>query len=522
MRSQAVPGLDRNASEVPRQQVVGDREPLARCEIWERAAEPVLGALASRAARAHGTRSERRREESSGIGSRPSVRRVATSLLESAAPTQPPKRAGGSCERPPRGRGARAACRGRRARRCRSPARSSCSRAARAPRRRRDTSRRSRGARTGGPSPPRVEAIVRANRARVRTATRGIAARTRLAASAPCESVTFDVPPARAARLSARSQSARARRARARPSPARAAARDRAARRRRRRDSRAARASRQVTPPVEWTSTSAAASRSLIESVKPSTRTRGSPANAVSSRRASRRVASGETDHGRVEFERRRHGSREVAHAPAAAGDDDDRPARSAGRARAGPRRTPAARGTPEPRAATRDDALPSPATRSTSGTRLSCITRCRSTPLSAQSSRPAKSVIVAHAGTSTLPRRRREPRISVAGGQVETTTSGEPRRTSRSTEREPASESAARASHRSRRLRRSAPEEQPEEPRRGVQLPAVGVAQEPAQRRRELGQHVADRHLARSGSASRGPRRERAQPPRAPRRQAP
>ena len=41
-----------------------------------------------------------------------------------------------------------------------------------------------------------VEAIVRANRARVRTATRGIAARTRLAASAPRESVTFDVPPA--------------------------------------------------------------------------------------------------------------------------------------------------------------------------------------------------------------------------------------------------------------------------------------------------------------------------------------
>ena len=37
-----------------------------------------------------------------------------------------------------------------------------------------------------------VEAIVRANRARVRTATRGIAARTRLAASAPRESVTFE------------------------------------------------------------------------------------------------------------------------------------------------------------------------------------------------------------------------------------------------------------------------------------------------------------------------------------------
>ena len=41
-----------------------------------------------------------------------------------------------------------------------------------------------------------VEAIVRANRARGRTATRGIAARTRLAASTPRESVTFDLPPA--------------------------------------------------------------------------------------------------------------------------------------------------------------------------------------------------------------------------------------------------------------------------------------------------------------------------------------
>jgi hypothetical protein len=82
--------------------------------------------------------------------------------------------------------------------------------------------------------------------------------------------------------------------------------------------------------------------------------------------------------------------------------------------------------------------------------------------PLSAQSSRPAKSVIVAHAGTSTFPRRRSEPSISVAGGQVETTTSGRWRRTSRSTAREPVNESKARASQRSARLRRSVPYSSP------------------------------------------------------------
>ena len=40
-------------------------------------------------------------------------------------------------------------------------------------------------------------------------------------------------------------------------------------------------------------------------------------------------------------------------------------------------------------------------------------MTTWRSTPGSAQSSSPAKSVIVAHAGTRTLPRRRRQPRTS-------------------------------------------------------------------------------------------------------------
>ena len=45
-----------------------------------------------------------------------------------------------------------------------------------------------------------------------------------------------------------------------------------------------ARASSEVTPPVEWTRTSAAASRSFIRSVNPSTLTRGSPAKARKSR----------------------------------------------------------------------------------------------------------------------------------------------------------------------------------------------------------------------------------------------
>ena len=49
---------------------------------------------------------------------------------------------------------------------------------------------------------------------------------------------------------------------------------------------------------------------------------------------ASRGIASGEADHGRVELERRPHGSCQVADAPAAAGDHDHRPlARQAERA---------------------------------------------------------------------------------------------------------------------------------------------------------------------------------------------
>ena len=172
---------------------------------------------------------------------------------------------------------------------------------------------------------------------------------------------------------------------------------------------------------------------------------------------ASRRIASGEADHGRVELQRRRHGSREVAYAPAAAGDDDDRPlARQAERA-------PGLDGRPRRvelrshqrrhgmRAAEPGDALD--ARHEALVHHEVQVDALVGPQLEAREVGDRRT-----RGTSTFPRRRREPRISVAGGQVETTTSGEHRRTSRRTEREPASESAARASHRSTRLRRRLP----------------------------------------------------------------
>ena len=115
-----------------------------------------------------------------------------------------------------------------------------------------------------------------------------------------------------------------------------------------------------------------------------------------------------------------------------------------------------------EPTSGETGRALPRPATRSTPGTSFSCITRWRSTPLSAHNSRPEKSVMVAQTGTRTFPRRRRQPRIVVATGQVDTTTSAGWRRTSRRSPREPASDSPARANERNTRLPRSAPKTNP------------------------------------------------------------
>ena len=76
-----------------------------------------------------------------------------------------------------------------------------------------------------------------------------------------------------------------------------------------------------VSPPVEWTSTSAAASQSAIASVKPSTRTRGSPAKRWPERARSSSLRPQQADDlrhagiGSASVYRARH----VADAPAAA-----------------------------------------------------------------------------------------------------------------------------------------------------------------------------------------------------------
>ena len=209
---------------------------------------------------------------------------------------------------------------------------------------------------------------------------------------------------------------------------------------------------------------------------------------------ASRRIASGEADHGRVELERRRHGSREVADAPAATGDDDDRPfVRQA--ERAGPRRTPAACGTPEPPAATRD-------------------VRCRARR---RARRPDEALVHDEVQVDALVGPELEARevgdrraggnehLAAQAQRAEDQRRGRPGRDD-DVGRAPADESQhrARADQRERRPREppqhaaaaQAPEEQREQPGRGVQLPAVGVVQDPPQRCRELGQHVSDGHL--------------------------
>ena len=85
-------------------------------------------------------------------------------------------------------------------------------------------------------------------------------------------------------------------------------------------------ASSTVSPPVEWTSASAAASQSGISSVNGSTRTRASPAKSRSSCSPELLVAAAEADdlvdalHG----EHLAHRALDVADAPAAAGDEHD------------------------------------------------------------------------------------------------------------------------------------------------------------------------------------------------------
>ena len=120
-------------------------------------------------------------------------------------------------------------------------------------------------------------------------------------------------------------------------------------------------------------------------------------------------------------------------------------------------------------------------------------MTTWRSTPRSAHSSSPAKSVIVAQTGLLTLPRRRRQPRIIVVTGHVETTTSASAARVTRRIDRDPVSDS----SHRATALRAAtvpqAPEEEREEPGGPAELPAVGVAEEPRQRARQLLERVHD-----------------------------
>ncbi len=84
-------------------------------------------------------------------------------------------------------------------------------------------------------------------------------------------------------------------------------------------------ASRQVTPPVECTSVSAAASISGIRSVKPSTYTRGSPAKSSLNRSAQLLVATRQA-HDRAhagDLGDLAHGALDVSDPPAAAGDDD-------------------------------------------------------------------------------------------------------------------------------------------------------------------------------------------------------
>ena len=181
----------------------------------------------------------------------------------------------------------------------------------------------------------------------------------------------------------------------------------------------AACASRQVTPPVECTSTSAAASSSGILSVKPYTCTRGSSAKlprsfcASCSLRPARQTMLADLGHARELA----HGAGDVADAPAAAGDDDHAPVlgqpERAARLRAGS----AARGTRPRSAAARAARCPRPAMRSTDGIDSPYMTRCMSIPGCAQKNRPVRSVIVATVGQLIAPRRRSRASTTVTAG---------------------------------------------------------------------------------------------------------
>ena len=148
--------------------------------------------------------------------------------------------------------------------------------------------------RAGSPTPPGAAASAGSGAPAAARAARRRAAGGRMLqlAGGECSPPFGRRARASEAKLAGRARAARrcrwpAAAGRARPSRACSGARDRPAGRRRRPGCPPALASRQVTPPVECTSTSAAASSSGILSVNPYTRTRGSSAKAPRSFSAS-------------------------------------------------------------------------------------------------------------------------------------------------------------------------------------------------------------------------------------------
>ena len=416
-------GLDRHAAEVPREQVVRDGEPLSRREVGERAAEPVRARWLSSCPCASNQETHAARGELGHRVEARTVRSVGTSWLD--------QRLGRSH------RGVQVRSCARRAARAeiaplvpnderdvRSRGRSTCSRAARAPRRRRIGRSLARSATTRAAAADHGQTVARASLGADRHARHHCEDEARCVDA--CREIDDPSRPPweHEERTRARLSSVRARRARARPSPARAAVSARAARRTRRlgnpvRGPPGGHSARRVDEDVRGGEQVA---HSIGEAEHPDARLFGEGT------RDRARVASDRVPQGRAPCASRLSA---VATAPDRSPTAQPPPETTttspppAGRAHVRRRRWTAA---PWNSPVTSRDtwrALPRPARRSTSGTRLSCITRWRSTPLSAQSSRPAKSVIVAHTGMRTLPRRRRQPRIVVAAGQVDTTTSG-------------------------------------------------------------------------------------------------